>query len=809
MGTSHQASSPFTARQVYDNLPLAQGSQYIRVLDVHKSDPADSDRLTGTLRTVDLRALPKFTALSYVWGPGSYHKIACNGCDIDITQSCYEALTSLRESCQSLTIWVDAICINQGDNSEKEQQIMLMGSIYTCAEIVYVWLGVGNTKTDQAAEYIGAISQFRLFPAKVPGSSRGNPQRNLSSRLIEIGRYTLPLAFRNLCIEPLITERYKKGTFRSFIHAMPFARLKYADQIGESILYKAFSLSVRVISCLKLTLVEQLSSLPFVSQDVINTLLEQTWLSRGWTFQEMTLASNPILVYGRQHIPWLVMHQALTFIEHSATQALIDPVNSVVSEIQRRVHDDVSHSDSFKKWQALFDVWQTIPRHSKRSSCWRSSVQDSSCSVHDYVQSLETDKVFRLKSFVRLSLGIYHIALVLVLSFITAFMNIFQLFVLAFVPIFFSYFTDNLTKCSFDCIQGSKARMYSLICHVSLQPQNYLVALAQAIRDRNSRRPHDRVYAIDSVLRQLGAQPPTPDYQKPLGQVYRDGLVSLMEWNPTLIALLVDCGCRLPDAPSWVPDWSQNNKSWVPDSYVYHGVEKRPSTDQDLAHSVSGNTLSVQAACLGMSSYCLTLEKSEVDELRSNEVTTNGKPVNNVQFLAQWVLRIRKDTLIFRLHESIPWTIMLTLAGRPILRSEITSEQEDTFRRMFEIITQLGIEVDSMPGDAAAVVTAATRALEAICQSEGCSKLFLDTCTRIAGRRGLIVSDNGLIGSGPISIRQGDTISLIKGIPVPMALRKVGEDYQVLGPVFIDGFMGLPTENSQKMNLDWGVLRLV
>lgn len=555
---------------------------------------------------------------------------------------------------------------------------------------------------------------------------------------------------------------------------------------------------------------DQLSSLPFVSQHVIHALLDQAWLSRAWTFQEMALASNPVLVCGKQHIEWLVMHQALTFIDHSATQALIAPVNSVIGEIQRRVHDDVSHSDSFKKWQALFDVWQTIPRHSRRSSYRHSSVQDSSCSVHDGFKALETSKILGLERFARWALGSYHIAVFLVILFVTLFMAVpYSLLALAFVQFPMLYFTNNLTKCLFDCMQGSKTRIYSLICDPGLQPQNYLVALAQAIRDRNSKRPHDRVYAIDSVLRQLGAHPPTPDYQKPLGQVYRDGLVSLMEWNPTLIALLVDCGSRLPDAPSWVPDWSQNNKSWVPDSYVYHGVEKRPSTDQDLAHSVSGNTLSVQGACLGTSSYCLTLEKSEVDEPRSNEVTANGKLVNNVQLLAQWVLRIRKDTLIFRLHESIPWTIMLTLTGRPILRSEITSEQEDTFRRMFEIITQLGVEVDSMPGDAAAVVTAATRALEAICQSEGCSKLFLDTCTRIAGRRGLIVSDNGLIGSGPISIRQGDTISLIKGIPVPMALRKVGEDYQVLGPVFIDGFMGLPTENSQKMNLDWGLLRLV
>jgi hypothetical protein len=316
---------------------------------------------------------------------------------------------------------------------------------------------------------------------------------------------------------------------------------------------------------------------------------------------------------------------------------------------------------------------------------------------------------------------------------------------------------------------------------------------------------------MGSVLRQLGAHPPTPDYQKPFGRVYRDALVSLMEWNPALITLLVDCGAHLPDAPSWVPDWSQNNnnKSWLPDSYIYHGVENRSLTDLDLDQSVSGDTLSVKAACLGMSRYCLTLEEGEDGELTSNEMTTNGKLVRNVQLMAEWASHIRKDTIVSRLHESISWTIMLTLTGRSIPRSEVTSEQEDTFRRMFETITQLGVQLDSGTGDTTALTTAATRALEAISQSEGCSKLFLDTCNRIAGRRGLLVSYNGMIGSGPISMKQGDIISIIKGIPVPMALRKIGEDYQVLGPVFIDGFMGLPTENLQRINVDWEVFRLV
>ncbi|KAF5638472.1 het-domain protein [Fusarium tjaetaba] len=509
---------PFTARQVYDSLPLPPGSQCIRVLDVHPSDPADGSRLTGTLRIVDLRTLPKFTALSYVWGQGSFHRIACNGCDLRITQSCYEALTSLRDSCRSLTIWVDAICINQEDNSEKEQQIVLMGSIYTLAKTVYVWLGVGSTKTDQAAEYICTISQFRRFPAGVPRSPRSNTPRNVLRRFIRIGKYVLPLAFRTWCIESLVADRDRRTKLFWFGPVLLYLKFIYADRLGESNICEAFDVNMCPILFLRLTLVEQVSSLPFTSQDRMNRLLDQTWLSRAWTFQEMVLASNPVLVCGSQKIPWLVMHQALTFIEHSATRELVDPVNNAITEIQQRVHKEVSRSDSFKKWQALFDVWQTIPRHSSQSSYWNSTVHGSSCSVHDCVQALGTAKIFRFKRFIRLSLWIYHGVSIFFILFIELYvLSIWYLFFLAFLPIINLYVCDLFAKYTFDCMQGSKARMYSLICHPGLQPQNYLVAIAQAIRDRDSKRPHDRVYAMDSVLRQLGAQLPTPDYQKPLG----------------------------------------------------------------------------------------------------------------------------------------------------------------------------------------------------------------------------------------------------------------------------------------------------
>lgn len=95
---------PFTTAQLYDSIPIPSGSQCIPVLDIPKRPLAADECLTGTLRIVDLRNSPKFTALSYVWGKGSDRTISCNGCDINITRSCHQALLSLREKCGDLTL---------------------------------------------------------------------------------------------------------------------------------------------------------------------------------------------------------------------------------------------------------------------------------------------------------------------------------------------------------------------------------------------------------------------------------------------------------------------------------------------------------------------------------------------------------------------------------------------------------------------------------------------------------------------------------------------------------------------------------
>ncbi|KAK3711180.1 hypothetical protein LTR37_009773 [Vermiconidia calcicola] len=60
---------------------------------------------------------------------------------INITDNLFRALKRLRGHLLSRTLWIDAICINQDDGSEKSSQVQMMGRIYKSATTVLVWLG--------------------------------------------------------------------------------------------------------------------------------------------------------------------------------------------------------------------------------------------------------------------------------------------------------------------------------------------------------------------------------------------------------------------------------------------------------------------------------------------------------------------------------------------------------------------------------------------------------------------------------------------------------------------------------------------
>ncbi|KAH8894579.1 heterokaryon incompatibility, partial [Thozetella sp. PMI_491] len=102
-----------------------------------------------------------YTALSYAWGeePGT-GEIRVSGNLVTIMRNLCCALRRVRSSITCRTLWADAICIDQGNSTEKGHQVDLMAAIYDHAENVLVWLG--DDRGCNIGSAFRLISEFNL-----------------------------------------------------------------------------------------------------------------------------------------------------------------------------------------------------------------------------------------------------------------------------------------------------------------------------------------------------------------------------------------------------------------------------------------------------------------------------------------------------------------------------------------------------------------------------------------------------------------------------------------------------------------------
>jgi hypothetical protein len=122
--------------------PLAT-SNSIRILELlpGKHEDALLARMTSAELTTE-PGEPYFGALSYCWGTSVFDAdLTCDGKTLRITQSLAAALRHIRHEEIAFPLWVDQVCINQRDTSERNSQVKLMGRIYSRAFKVVMWLG--------------------------------------------------------------------------------------------------------------------------------------------------------------------------------------------------------------------------------------------------------------------------------------------------------------------------------------------------------------------------------------------------------------------------------------------------------------------------------------------------------------------------------------------------------------------------------------------------------------------------------------------------------------------------------------------
>lgn len=132
----------------YTYFPIGRGQ--IRLLRyVLGSEP---DKIRLEIQVFDRRTKPQYSALSYVCGAQTPKQmINLNGCSFEIGPNLYNALRCARKGLLHFQwFWIDAICIDQKNTAERNDQVRAMAETYSNATAVASWIGLCDERLKSA-----------------------------------------------------------------------------------------------------------------------------------------------------------------------------------------------------------------------------------------------------------------------------------------------------------------------------------------------------------------------------------------------------------------------------------------------------------------------------------------------------------------------------------------------------------------------------------------------------------------------------------------------------------------------------------
>ncbi|KAL8284383.1 hypothetical protein RB597_001620 [Gaeumannomyces tritici] len=152
---------------MYTYEPIDLSKKAIRLLRLFRAvDPEDGIKceIFQSLLDEDQALNVEYEALSYTWSdatdegprpgeaPGPKRiliQVINDLCTFHVTENLYLALKHLRLPDSDRILWIDAICINQNENEnekgEKNHQVGQMNIVYSSAQNVIIWLGLGSS----------------------------------------------------------------------------------------------------------------------------------------------------------------------------------------------------------------------------------------------------------------------------------------------------------------------------------------------------------------------------------------------------------------------------------------------------------------------------------------------------------------------------------------------------------------------------------------------------------------------------------------------------------------------------------------
>ncbi|TRX90447.1 hypothetical protein FHL15_008616 [Xylaria flabelliformis] len=258
----------YTTSSIYNRLDESKNE--IRVLRIK---PGRGDEpLSCSLKIVSLDRWPRYRydTLSYHWGTSTTRiPISVNNRIMPVTPSLFDALRSLRRPYRTVTLWADALCINQDDLREKNTQVPLMGRIYGQGR--QTWISLGS-------------------PDEVWANGKWRPRPEVEESWG-------------------VAKRWIRGAWRLFWHHLMLRRSRQirlgVNHVSDTVrLFKSLE-SKKGITGTRLEDKE-------IASSMFSWLILHPYWTRVWVMQEVSLSSrDPICVFGRYKIPLLSLDTVL------------------------------------------------------------------------------------------------------------------------------------------------------------------------------------------------------------------------------------------------------------------------------------------------------------------------------------------------------------------------------------------------------------------------------------------------------------------------------------------------------------------
>ncbi|KAF1958336.1 hypothetical protein CC80DRAFT_29068 [Byssothecium circinans] len=258
----------------------------------------------------------------------------------------------------------------------------------------------------------------------------------------------------------------------------------------------------------------------YVYWEDLQLLFNREWIRRVWTYQEILLASRPVLVCGNSHLSWDGLERSTIFL-----------------------------CKSFASYRDCVVPWRSIILERERLSNQASDTTRLELQEHD----ISIEKILR----VLLNLELVMMACTGIL--VIASINL-GLAVLIWYPfikevlLIASGFLAVILVLSVLYIFSTLSRAWFALPIIASAVADDLMG---GLYRRDATELKDMAYGLWAILHRKGATDlPEPLYDREIGQIYWTLTAQLIHTTKSLDFLFFAAVKRQPGVPSWVPDWS-------------------------------------------------------------------------------------------------------------------------------------------------------------------------------------------------------------------------------------------------------------